>query len=54
MQQGVFERPFAELQNGNGFCYVKFIAWMGNTDQQVVRFFFFALVRMSFQNLQEV
>ena len=32
------ERSFAELQNGHGFCYVFLIAWMGNTNKQVVRF----------------
>ena len=34
------ERSFAELQNGHGFCYVFLIAWMWNTNKQVVCFFF--------------
>ena len=38
-------RSFAELQNGHELSCVFFIAWMLNTDKQVVRFFSFAIVK---------
>ena len=49
-----FEKSFAELQNGHEFCYVFLIAWMLNTDEQVVRFFFTIVKKKLFKMIHSL